>query len=90
MENSSHDLLTSDFRSNLKEYIDIDKQIKEATKSLGVIKKRKTDLAVIINDHMKQHDVEELNLPDGKIKTFISITTESLNKAVILERCKLL
>lgn len=90
MDSSSHDLLTDVFKSNLKEYLDIDKQIKDATKSLGIIKKRKNDLSTIINEHMKKYDVDEINIGDGKIKTFVSVTTESLNKKVILDRCKLL
>ena len=92
MEDSSHELLTSDFKSNLKEYLDIDKQIKEATKSLGIIKKRKNDLSSIINEHMRKCEVDEINIGEGKwnIKSYISIVTESLNKKVILDRCKLL
>ena len=83
----NHELLTDNFKSNLKEYLDIDRQIKDATKSLGIIKKRKMNLADQINSHMKNHQVDEINIGDGKIKTFVSMTTESLNKKVILDRC---
>lgn len=83
-------ILSEDFKSNLKEFLDIDNQIKEATKSISIIKKRKNELADMINIHMKKHEIDELNIGDGKIKTYKTVKTESLNKKIILDRCVLL
>ena len=39
---------------------------------------------------MKTHKVDELNLPDGKIKLYTSKRTATLTKKFIYERCLLL
>jgi len=85
-------LANEEFKSNLKEYLDIDKQLKEANSSLKIIRQRKSSLSFLLHNRMKQFEVDELTLPGelGKIRAYTSITTSPLNKAVIFERCKLL
>ena len=82
--------LDGDFKTNLKEYIDLDRQIKEASKSLKIIKNRKKNLSKTINVYMKQYSIDELQIPGGKIKTVETNSTGGLTKKIILERCVLL
>ncbi len=89
----SHDnLLNEDFKNNLKEYLDIDNQIKEANKSLKIIRQRKSSLSHILHTRMKEFSIDILTLPGelGTIKAYTSTITAPLNKVVILQRCILL
>ena len=82
--------LPIDFKTNIKEYIDLDKQIKDASKSLTIIRNRKKTLSKSINVYMQQYSIDELCIPGGKIKKVETNRTSSLTKNIILERCILL
>ena len=90
-ENDSRNALTYSFKTMLKSYLSYDDQIPQADKSLRVIKKKRDELKIQMYQHMRNHNLDEISLNEqGTIKTFISKTTGSLNKAWIYKRCLLL
>ena len=82
--------MSEQFKKQVQEYMQIDNDLKEATKALSVLRKRKTTLSVNIYGYMNQNEVDELKLNDCKLKTYTSITTAPLNKDWIYKRLLLI
>lgn len=82
--------MTEKFKTEVQEYMQIDNDLKEAQKALAVLKKRKTDLSKNIYTYMESNEIDELKLPDCKLKTFVSITTSGLTKDWIYKRLLLI
>lgn len=82
--------MTDNFKREVQEYVNLDNQIKEASKALSVLRQRKTKLSLNINSYMTNNDIQELKLNDCKLKTYTSVTTAPLNKEWIFKRLVLL
>lgn len=82
--------MTEDFKRHVQEYVELDNQIKEATKALKVLRQKKTQLSLNINGYMNTNEIDELKLNDCKLKTYNSVSTESLTQALIFRRLVLL
>ena len=82
--------MTEEFKKQVQEYMQIDNDLKEATKALSVLRKRKTSLSINIYGYMNDNEVDELKLNDCKLKTYTSITTAPLNKDWIYKRLLLI
>ena len=78
------------FKREVQEYMQIDNDLKEASKALSVLRKRKASLSLNIYGYMHKNDVDELKLNDCRLKTFISTTTSPLNKEWIYKRLLLI
>ena len=62
-EVNEEDVITNAFKGALKEYIDIDNDLKDANKHLKVLRTRKKELGGQIQIHMKEFSIQKLNLP---------------------------
>ena len=82
--------MTEQFKKQVQEYMQIDNDLKEATKALSVLRKRKTTLSMNIYGYMNTNEVDELKLNDCKLKTYTSVTTAPLNKDWIYKRLLLI
>ena len=82
--------MSEQFKKQVQEYMQIDNDLKEATKALGVLRKRKVTLSLNIDTYMGNNDIDELKLNDCKLKRYISTTTAPLNKVWIYNRLLLI
>jgi len=62
-EVNEEDVITNAFKGALKEYIEIDNDLKEANTHLRVLRNRKKELGGQIQIHMKEFSIQKLNLP---------------------------
>ena len=82
--------MTDQFKNHVKEYVEINNQLSEASKALTVLRKRKTVLMGNICNYMNTNEFDELKLNDCKLKTYMSTQTAPINKNYIYQRCLLL
>ena len=82
--------MTEQFKNHVKEYVDINNQLSEASKALSVLRKRKQLLMGNICSYMNTNEFDELKLNDCKLKTYMSKSTAPLNKDYIYSRCLVL
>lgn len=80
------DVVTNAFKSALKEYIEIDNDLKEANTHLKEIRQRKKDLSSQIQIHMKQFSINRLQLPGSKLSLTSKFKKKPINEKLILER----
>lgn len=91
-DSNEEDVITNAFKSALKEYIDIDNDLKEANKHLKVLRNRKKELGGQIQVHMREFSIDKLNLPKqsnvktNTIKLNSRVTKKPINNKLILER----
>lgn len=74
------------FKKQVQEYMQIDNDLREASKALSVLRKRKQSLSLNISGYMDKNALDELKLNDCRLKTYISTTTAPLNKEWIYQR----
>ena len=67
-------------RQDLREYLDLCKQIKEANVELKVFKERCKELGQTISDFMEQHTIPSIDTPNGKISCYQANKVTPLNK----------
>ncbi len=84
---NNNNVITSEFKLLLKQYIDYDNQIKQSSEAIRIIKKKRDELKTQIYKYMKYYEMDEIKMSDSKIKTYISKSTAPLNKAWIHLRC---
>ena len=76
------------FREAVKEYIAVHDQLLEAGKQLKDVRKKKTELADVILEFMRNNDIDECALQDGKLVRKESKRMEGLKKEHILGELK--
>lgn len=76
------------FREAVKEYIAVHDQLLEAGKQLKDVRKKKTELADVILEFMRNNDIDECALQDGKLVRKESKKMEGLKKEHILGELK--
>ena len=67
-------------KDDLKEYMDLQEQIKGANMELKVFKERLKELSNDIAEYMAQHDIQYFNTPQGKVSFYQSKSMKPLNK----------
>ena len=74
--------VSPDFITDVKNYIELDNQIKEFQDIIKKVKKDKEKLEGHILHYMKTNglDDKDINLSDGKLRCFTSKTSSSVNK----------
>lgn len=76
-----------DFKVVLKEYITLDAKIKQAEKTIKILKERKKFLHENIHKYMQKQQIKQINLPHGrKIKTVTKKTRPGTGKKWVEER----
>lgn len=76
------------FREAVKEYIAVHDQLLEAGKQLKDVRKKKAELADVILEFMRNNDIDECALQDGKLVRKESKRMEGLKKEHILGELK--
>lgn len=84
MDSAAHD----DFKAAVRTYISLHDEILAGQKALAQVRKKKTELAQVILEFMKQHDIDECALADGKLVRKQTKKLESLKKEHILDELK--
>tara|TARA_B100001540_G_C15289665_1_gene409779 strand:+ start:61 stop:516 length:456 start_codon:yes stop_codon:yes gene_type:complete len=81
LDDSNIDLKT--FKDTVKNYITVDNKISKLQEAVKTLKKEKTNLSSNILDFMSNHDIEDLNTNNGKIKRTVNYVKKPLNKQVL-------
>lgn len=71
------------FKSQLKQWLDTDKQIFELSKQIKELKKSKKILEPQITQFMTQYNIKDVNTENGPVKCNQRNTKKALNKTVI-------
>ena len=74
------------FRKKVLEWLTLDDEIRALSKAVKERKQKKKDLNEYILKFMGEHDIENLNTKDGKLKYSVSYTKKSVTKATIKNR----
>ena len=72
-------------KEDLKEYLDLQEQIKGANLELKVFKERLKELSADIAEYMAQHGIQFFNTPQGKVSFYQSKSMKPLNKDFLKE-----
>jgi len=79
-----------EFVQNLKEYLSLEKKIKDFKSALKRLETRKKELYGKVHQKMIIKKVETLKLPDGaKLKNYVKKTKEGLTKSYVQNRLKI-
>lgn len=70
--------MTDQFKSQVQENMQIDNELKQASKVLSTLRKRKAELSLNINGYMMQNEIDELKLSDCKLKSYESVSTTKI------------
>ncbi len=75
-----------EFKNNVKEWLQLDDDIKTLQKAATERRKRKNDLTPFITGFMGRYEIEDLNTHEGKVQYAKSIVTKPMNKDFIKQR----
>ncbi len=78
-------LITTQMTDNLKEFLDLCKNIKAAKEEIKILSDRKTELEVDIRDFMLDHDIPAFKTPNGLIQIRQTKSVKPLNKDFLRE-----
>lgn len=73
------------FEELVRSYVELDDQIKQASKDVKFLKDKKKELDVSITDYMKLNNIEQVNITGGKLKVYTSKVRAPINKDHILD-----
>ena len=73
------------FREQVKRYIQLHDEIAEGQKMLGQLRKRRLELEAGILAYMKDNEIDQCNLADGKLLRRVSKTVQSLKRDYIVD-----
>ena len=77
-----------DFKNAVKAYIDLHDDIQAGARHLRELRKRKTELARVILQFMKENEIDECALHDGKLIRRQTKRLEPLKKEHILDELR--
>ena len=73
------------FEELVKSYVELDDQIKQASKDIKTLKDKKKELDCTITDYMKLNSIEQVNITGGKLKVYVSKVKSPINKEHIFD-----
>lgn len=82
------DAAREDFKHAVKAYIDLHDDIQRGGRQLRELRKRKTELARVILQFMKENEIDECALQDGKLIRRQTKRLEPLKKEHILDELR--
>ena len=74
-----------DFKQELRQFLDLNKQIKDAKDSLKIVSEQKMNLEKNITNFMVENSIPVINTPEEKIKLFHTKTVKPLSKEFLKE-----
>jgi hypothetical protein len=75
-----------EFKSNVKDWLALDDDIKKLQEAISGRKKMKNELTPKILEFMSHNKINDLNTSDGKIKYTKSVRTKPLNKDYLINK----
>ena len=75
-----------EFKSNVKQWIEIDDDIKTLTEALKARKKRKDELTPELMSFMSNYQINDLNTKDGQLKFSKTNVAKPLSKKYLMNR----
>lgn len=82
------DPVDPEFKEAVKSYIDLHDQLTAAAKQLRDTRKQKAELANVICEYMAKHEIDGINVRDGKLVRKQSKRVEPVKKEHIFEALK--
>ena len=79
-ESTGQPQVSETFKDNLREWLDLAKNIEEVNKELKEVRKRKSDLEEVIKNSMRGYKVKALNIPGAKITLKTSKVVKPLKR----------
>lgn len=73
------------FEELVRSYVELDDQIKQASKDMKTLKDKKKELDGTITDYMKLNNIETVNITGGKLKVYTSKVKTPINKEHIFD-----
>ena len=64
---SSTDSVSSEFKANVKRWIEMRADLREARKALKILGHQEKTLNESIKEYMRDHNIDVINVPEGKI-----------------------
>ena len=80
MNDNEFQFYKDDLKNNVKQYLEIDDQIKALNKAITEKRKQKTKLSEGILTTMKKFEIDNMNTKNGRLVYAVSKNTSSLNK----------
>ena len=80
--------MSEQFKNAVKAFIELHDELQASAKQLRAIRKRKTELSQTIINFMKENDIDECALADGKLIRKTSKRVEGLKKDNIMDVLK--
>ena len=80
MNDNEFQFYKDELKNNVKQYLEIDDQIKALNKALTEKRKQKTKLSENILTTMKKFEIDNMNTKNGRLVYAVSKNTSSLNK----------
>mgnify|MGYP006200232133 FL=1 len=77
--------ISQTFINDIKQWVTLDDQLKQTSKLVKQIKKKKNEVGLEIQGYMEQNEIQDkdINLSDGKIKYYVSKRTCGMSKKYI-------
>ncbi|KAJ3081297.1 hypothetical protein HK102_002440, partial [Quaeritorhiza haematococci] len=83
-DNNDNGVMNS-LKNNVKEYVTLTKEIKEAKGHIKLLSARVTELEGELVQFMKSHDIHSLQISNGKINLYESKTVKPLNRDILTQ-----
>tara|TARA_Y100000590_G_C15538950_1_gene946160 strand:+ start:388 stop:885 length:498 start_codon:yes stop_codon:yes gene_type:complete len=83
MTESMNEALLEEFKDNVKQWLDLDNQLKRLAAASKERRKKKTDINLKILDFMGRFNIEDLNTKDGIIRYRKTFVKEPLSQKTI-------
>ncbi len=80
MNDNEFQFYKNELKNNVKQYLEIDDQIKALNKAITEKRKQKTKLSENILTTMKKFEIDNMNTKNGRLVYAVSKNTSSLNK----------
>ena len=77
--------ISQTFINDIKQWVTLDDQLKQTSKLVKQIRKKKNEVGLEIQGYMEQNEIQDkdINLSDGKIKYYVSKRTCGMSKTYI-------
>jgi len=77
--------ISQTFINDIKQWVTLDDQLKQTSKLVKQIRKKKNEVGLEIQEYMEQNEIQDkdINLSDGKIKYYVSKRTCGMSKTYI-------
>ena len=76
--------VSDQFRSAMKDWVELKKQLTSARKDMKILNTREKQLKEYIKNYMKKQEIDKVNLKGGKVTLKVSQKSGSFTKAAVM------